>query len=102
MELNKSIYDKVNVDDNFLTNQVYSPDNITSTSTTITTNRISSELNESFMVINTGKNLEELDKVEYNSINSQNNYHYYTKIVQYAGKIMPFAGSLTAVSSIIL
>lgn len=95
--MNSSIYDKVKVNENFLSDQIYSEkDNSGNTNY-----KLNSELNESYLVIDSGKNLEELDKAEYNAINSQNNYHYYTNIKKYLSTISPFAGYLTAASSII-
>jgi len=44
---------------------------------------VKSNLDENFLVLNDGKDLDELTRVEYNSINQQNNYYKLNKITKY-------------------
>lgn len=48
--------------------------------------KVKSELSESLLIINNGKNLEELNKIEKASIKEQDNVHNYTKTKEYFDK----------------
>lgn len=89
-----------NTDDNYDNSDLYESIIIYKDNDGYTQKKINSNLGESFLIVENGKDLSELNKNELRAVNKQNNLRKYEKIKKYVKKTNSVYGIISSVAKI--